>query len=41
MKESGITPEIRQEAIVKNIVEIRIRKDHTLSKIEVCGLFSL
>ena len=30
MKESGITPEIRQEAIVKNIVknivEIRIKK---------------
>lgn len=32
MKESGITPEIRQEAIVKNIVEIKIRKGHTLSK---------
>lgn len=41
MKESGITPEIRQEAIVKNIVEIKIRKGHTLSKMKVCGLFSL
>lgn len=26
MKESGITPEIRQETIVKNILEIRIKK---------------
>ena len=34
MKESGITPEIRQETIVKNIVEIKIRKGHTLSKME-------
>ena len=41
MKESGITPEIRQETIVKNIVEIKIRKGHTLSKMESMWSFSL
>lgn len=41
MKESGITPEIRQEIIVKNIVEIRIRKDHTLFQMESMWSFTL
>ena len=41
MKESGITPEIRQETIVKNIVEIRIKKATHFPKWKVCGLFSL
>lgn len=38
---SHVKTSLWQEAIVKNIVEIRIRKGHILSKIEVCGLFSL